>query len=81
MTSRPIHFLDIERLGTGPLCEADGGANSGDPTTVLVERITCEGCQEALNRRLARNRITAHLEHKRHRREDGRQTVTSIGEE
>jgi hypothetical protein len=79
MTSRPIHFLDIERSGTGPLCEADGGANSGDPTTVLVERVTCEGCQESLNRRLASARILAYLERNRGCQGGGRQKVRQFG--
>jgi hypothetical protein len=40
MATRPTHFLDIERPGTGPLCEAEGGANSGEPT-LDAERRQC----------------------------------------
>jgi hypothetical protein len=71
MTSRPIHILDIERLGTGTLCETIGGAVSGDPTTILVERVTREDCQEAINHRLASARIEAHLDQKHDRLKDG----------
>jgi len=72
MTSRPTHFLDIERSGTGPLCEAGDGAVGGDPTTVLVERVTCENCRDAINRRLANARIHAEMERQLDRPKGGR---------
>ncbi len=64
----PTHFLDIERSGTGSLCETDGGVASGDPTTALVERVTCRNCQDAINRRLANARNRDVLNRKRERR-------------
>ena len=70
-TLRPTHFLDIERSGTGPICAGEDGAASGDPTTVLVGRVTCEACLDAINRSLADARNRGVLNRKRDRREGG----------
>ena len=75
MTSRPTHFLDVDRSGTGPLCEAGDGAIDSDPTTVLVERVTCKNCRDAINHRLAIVRINAELEHQIDRRKGGRRNI------
>jgi hypothetical protein len=81
MSPRPTHFLDIERPGTGPLCATGGRAASGDPTTVLVERVTCEACLDAINRRLAGVRNRGVVNRKRYRRKAGRAKAAQIGGE
>jgi hypothetical protein len=80
ITRLPLtHFLDLERSGTGPLCATEGDAVSDDPTTVLVERVTCEGCRDAINRRLASTGICADLQRNRGRQEDGRPEAMRFG--
>ena len=52
-----------------------------NPTMVLVERVTCEGCQDAINRRLASARLHADLEHNWGRLGDGRPKAAQCGDE
>lgn len=57
----PIHFLAISAPSRGVLCGLEGAAVELADLTVMVQRVTCPGCLDRLNRQLAMLRNRAEL--------------------